>query len=163
MSAPHPVAYVVDSEPREAAARLLPGRVAVAVVDVPEDPYDLTPRAFVVADVIDGQDTARAALLAAVRGVPLVVRVALPVWEHLAYLEELGRVADVRPAPVDGASLLTPEQRALLQQLAAGHTVETAAARLGWSRRTATRRLTAAKDALGVATTAEALNAVGAS
>lgn len=44
---------------------------------------------------------------------------------------------------------LTPDERALLRELALGVTDEVAAARLGWSSRTLRRRLRSAMDKLG--------------
>jgi DNA-binding NarL/FixJ family response regulator len=57
-----------------------------------------------------------------------------------------------------GARLpLEPEQRRALELLAGGATLAEAGAALGWSPRTIGRRLAAARVALGVATTAEAV------
>jgi len=72
-----------------------------------------------------------------------------------AFLDQLARVADVQasaaPAP------LTDEQRALLRLLADGRSIAEAAEAVGLSRRTAHRRLDAARRALGVETGTEAI------
>ncbi len=60
--------------------------------------------------------------------------------------------------PAGGASpSLLPEQRALLDRLAAGETIAAAAAAEYLSLRTANRRIAQARDALGVRTTREAV------
>jgi DNA-binding NarL/FixJ family response regulator len=144
----------------EAARRVLAKRQMVDLGALPDEPFDL--RGAGVAAIGDVADEAsiRSSLLAAARGAPLVVRVSLPPGELLAYLDDLARLADVRlAAPVTGERL-TADKVALLRELAAGRTVNGAAERLGWSRRTATRRLSDAKDRLGVATTAEALQSL---
>jgi DNA-binding NarL/FixJ family response regulator len=110
----------------------------------------------VVADNAD----AEAALLAAVSGSGLVVDATAPrdVIDRLCSdLRTLGPVEHrlarrVRPA-------LTREQRELLALLAEGLSLGEAADRLHLSRRTADRRLAAARAALGVATTVEAVAA----
>jgi DNA-binding CsgD family transcriptional regulator len=75
--------------------------------------------------------------------------------------DDLRRLGDldhrVGPSPVPGLSL---EQRALLAQLLAGATLGQAARTLHLSRRTADRRLAAARTALGARSTAEALRIV---
>ena len=65
-----------------------------------------------------------------------------------------------RPAQPDAAAALTADQRSLLMLLAEGLSVAEAAQRMFLSLRTAERRLSAARKALGVATTAEAIEAL---
>jgi DNA-binding CsgD family transcriptional regulator len=72
-------------------------------------------------------------------------------------LRRLGRVDAVRLEPVALAAELTPEGLRLLGLLVEGLSLGEAAGSLHLSRRTADRRLAAARRALGAATTAEAL------
>lgn len=112
-----------------------------------------------VGRVRTAEDAARA-VLAAVGGARLVVAAEADrevVDQLLDDLRRLGKV-DHRigepPRPV-----LTEDQRALLAHLLSGATLGEAARRLHLSRRTADRRLAAAREALGAGTTAEALRA----
>ncbi len=107
--------------------------------------------------VADAEDAA-AALLAAVGGAGLVVHAVAEreIVDRLCEdLRRLGRLehrldADVRPR-------LTREEQTLLDLLLDGQTLGEAAATVGLARRTADRRLAAARAKLGVRTTAEAL------
>jgi DNA-binding NarL/FixJ family response regulator len=72
-------------------------------------------------------------------------------------LRRLGRVDAVRLEPMAVAVALTPEGLRLLGLLVEGLSLGEAAGSLHLSRRTADRRLAAARRALGAATTAEAL------
>src|SRR3954447_3586596 len=99
------------------------------------------------------------ALRAAVGGAGLVIIAATSRETSDRLIDDLRRLgpvehvtADVAPAPAVDA-----EQRRLLALLAEGLTLGEAAAELGLSRRTADRRLDAARQVLGVARTAEAL------
>ncbi len=65
-----------------------------------------------------------------------------------------------RVSTVEQAGVLSGEQRELLRLVAAGLPLGEAARRLNLSRRTADRRLSAARRALGVGTTTEAVLAV---
>jgi DNA-binding NarL/FixJ family response regulator len=67
-----------------------------------------------------------------------------------ALLDDIARIADVREAGV-----LTPDERAVVDGLVEGRTLTEVARSLGMSRRTATRRLAAAKVAFGASTTME--------
>lgn len=117
----------------------------------------------VCAGVVADERDAAAALLAAVSGSGVVVdaRAERDVVDRLcADLRTLGPCEHrlerrARPA-------LTREQRELLALLADGLALGEAAARLHLSRRTADRRLAAARAALGAATTAEAVRAFAA-
>jgi DNA-binding CsgD family transcriptional regulator len=105
-------------------------------------------------------DDAARAVLAAVRGADLVVAAAAPreVIDQLCDdLRRLGEVDHRVGGPA--APTLTGEQRDLLARLLAGATLGDAARALHISRRTADRRLAAARTALGARTTAEALRA----
>lgn len=99
-----------------------------------------------------------AAVLAAVRGAALVVdaRVDRSVVEGLCdELRRLGRVE--RRAPEAGWVPLAADERRLLDLLAGGATLGEAAGRLHLSRRSADRRVAAARDRLGVPTVAAAV------
>lgn len=110
-----------------------------------------------VGSVHSAEDAARA-VLAAVAGARLVVDadaerdVVDQMCDDLRRLGELDH--RVEPAPATG---LTAEQRALLARLLGGATLGEAARALHISRRTADRRLAAARQVLGAETTAGAL------
>lgn len=120
--------------------------------------------ARIVADVvchggIETEQDARAALTAALAGAGIVAIASASREIVDGFIDDLRRLgpvdhvtADLEPAP----SLL-PEHRALLALLAEGLTLGEAAAELGLPRRTADRRLAAARAILGVERTAEAL------
>lgn len=107
--------------------------------------------------LVTDEESAQRAALAALGGadVLLCLRAEEAIADRL--LGDLERLGMVRTEP----SALTPDQRALLTRLQAGQPLGTAAAALHLSRRTADRRLAAARAALGVRTTAEALVAAG--
>ena len=114
--------------------------------------------AEVCAGVVADADDAAAAVLAAVSGRGIVVdgRAGRDVLDRLCSdLRTLGpldhRLERRRRPP------LTREQRELLAALQEGASLGEAAARLHLSRRTADRRLAAARAARGAATTAEAV------
>jgi DNA-binding NarL/FixJ family response regulator len=73
--------------------------------------------------------------------------------------QDLSRLGDATTPAVTGTAktLLDPQSYVLLQALAAGTTLAAAARSLSISRRTADRRLAAARAQLNVTTTAEAL------
>jgi len=133
---------------------------------VPDDPWDLAPARVVLAGPVRTEDDARAALLGAVRGAGLLVHVdrAAP-WAgtFLADLARLTAPPPAEPAPAGhaaapaGAAPLTAEQRQILDLLAGGASIAQAARQLFWSLRTANRRVAAARDALGVTSTQEAV------
>lgn len=160
MSRRRPIVYVVDGDPIASARSWLPGYEVTDPPALIEAPFDLATGATVVAMVIDSADAARRAVLAATRGITVVAKITLTAHAHLELLDDLSRVADVRLATSSAWEQLTDDQRRIIAALAAGWTVEIAAGQLGWSRRTATRRLGEAKRALGVASTAEAVRAM---
>src|SRR4051794_9602829 len=131
--------------------------------DLPATPWDLTTRRSVAVGTITDAATAGAAMLALVRGVGLAVWIDIDGDARHDLLEDLHRAGDVQPAhdaPAsadDALGRLTREERALVTELANGRSVAEAARNLGLSRRTAHRRLSDARLALGVATTAEIL------
>jgi DNA-binding NarL/FixJ family response regulator len=112
--------------------------------------------------VLDRRDAA-AAVLAGARGAGVVAAVGPTPGLVERVFEDLSRLGTVRTSaatePVHGASatLLDRESINLLEALALGQTLEAAARSLSISRRTADRRLAAARRRLGVTTTAAAL------
>lgn len=110
---------------------------------------------------IRNADDARRALLAAVSGAGLVVRLSAGrelIDRFLDDLRRLGPVRVISDSPA-GGTRLTDGQRAILGLMAEGLTVREAAASLGIARSTAGRRLAAARLALGVETSAAAIAA----
>jgi DNA-binding CsgD family transcriptional regulator len=107
---------------------------------------------------VTGLDDAGRAVLAALRGVHLVIDAAAPREVIDQLCDDLRRIGDVdhRIGP-SSRPVLSAEQRALLGQLLGGATLGQAARALHLSRRTADRRLAATRAALGARTTAEAL------
>ncbi len=103
-------------------------------------------------------DDAAHAVLAAVAGARLAVEADAPrdVVDQLC--DDLRRIGELdhRIGP-SGAATLTDDERSLLALLLAGATLGEAARTLHISRRSVDRRLAAARSALGVQTTAEAL------
>lgn len=102
---------------------------------------------------------AEAALLIALGGEGLVVHARAPrdVIDRLVDdLRRLGPV-DHRIGEPDAAPAIPQEARAILGLLAEGHSLGEAASILGLSRRTADRRLSEGRQALGVERTTEAI------
>jgi DNA-binding NarL/FixJ family response regulator len=115
---------------------------------LPDEPFSL--RGLRTCGVVRDEQDRDAVLLALARGADVVIAIELPATARAALLDDIGRVADVREA-----GLLTAEERAVVAGLIEGRTLTDVARSLGMSRRTATRRLTAAKVAFGAATTME--------
>jgi hypothetical protein len=132
------------------------GWTSIELSQLPAEPFEQRGRQMVATVTVSDQKSATAALLAAARGVALVVTVTLAGEEGDRFLDDLARVAKVRPT-LTPAVQLGAEHVALLDALVEGLTVTEAGERLGWSRRTATRRLAEARERLGAFTTAEAL------
>jgi DNA-binding NarL/FixJ family response regulator len=150
----------VEDDPTLAVVRLAPDREVIdAVPD--EGSWDLHSEGLVWPVTVSEQAQCPAVLEAVVRGVAVVVRVVEPMSVSTAarFVDELHRAAGTgspvtSPAP---GERLTDEQRRLLGALADGATLAAAAAALGMSVRTASRRLAEARAALGCRTTAEAV------
>jgi DNA-binding NarL/FixJ family response regulator len=108
--------------------------------------------------VRDAGDAAEA-LLAAVAGAGLVVHAQAERDVIDRFVDDLRRFGPVdhRTAEPDPGPDLSTDERQLLDCLAEGKTLGEAAAALHLSRRTADRRLAAARDKLGTTTTAEAV------
>jgi DNA-binding NarL/FixJ family response regulator len=103
-------------------------------------------------------DTAVRAVLTAVHGAPVVVLADAPreVVDRLCDdLRRLGEVVHLIDPPVE--PMLSPTERELLAALLAGCSLGEAAEALHLSRRTADRRLVAARRALGVTSTPAAV------
>lgn len=134
-----------------------PGWTVVDLADLPPAPFDLTAARLAVHAALSPAN-ATGLLLAAARGVAVAVTTDASSDDAAAFLDDLGRVAEI--APVSPSSPpLSADQRALLTALVAGASIGDAAAALGMSRRTATRRLADARTALGATTTAQAVAA----
>ncbi|GIF13513.1 LuxR family transcriptional regulator [Actinoplanes teichomyceticus] len=107
----------------------------------------------------DDTDSVRLAVLAAARGAGVVVICDAESAAGRALLDDLARIGPVHHG-ADGAdpvASLIPEQRALLDRLAAGDTIAAAAAAEFLSLRTANRRIAEARALFGVRTTREAV------
>lgn len=110
-------------------------------------------------------DTAQLAVHAAARGAGVVAIADITSDVGRVLLADLGRLGPVMRDPdadADGggrveAPSLLPEQRALLERLAKGETIASAAAAEYLSLRTANRRIAQARQTLGVRTTREAV------
>jgi DNA-binding CsgD family transcriptional regulator len=115
----------------------------------------------VSAGSVTDRPTAQLAVLAALAGAHLVVTAAAPrevidmLCDDLRRLGSLDHRVGAQPPGTDPP--LSAGERALLERLLAGDSLGQAAAALHLSRRTADRRLAAARRALGAATTAETL------
>ena len=128
--------------------------------ELAEPEWDVTRRRAVCAGAVREPADAAAALIAAARGAGLAVVLAAEPAVADRFLEDLRHLGPVRFGPAEAAPGLEPEQARLLGLLAEGLSLAEAATRLYVSRRTAERRLAAARRTLGVATTAEALLAL---
>lgn len=107
----------------------------------------------------DDLETAQLAVLAAARGAGVVAVCDPESAAGRALIDDLSRLGPVHRG-IDGADTianLIPEQRALLDRLAAGDTIAAAAAAEFLSLRTANRRIAEARALFGVRTTREAV------
>jgi DNA-binding NarL/FixJ family response regulator len=130
---------------------------------LPDPAWDVTGSRLVLHGRITDPDTVRLAVLAAARGAGIVAICDAESPLGRALVDDLGRLgpvgqgaepADEHPAT---AADLVPEQRALLDRLAAGDTIAAAAAAEFLSLRTANRRIAEARALFGVRTTREAV------
>ena len=105
--------------------------------------------------------SAAAALQLALRGADLLIHAVAPRFVLDRLYDDLRHVGAVSvrtaAAGLGAAAALDEEARAILELIAQGMTVPEAAAALHLSLRTANRRLAAARKALGVTTTIEAI------
>ena len=124
---------------------------------LPDEPWDLTRRRIACAGRVASQADLEDALVAAARGASLVVEGPVPAELFAPLAEDLRRLGVVEHRRSNG---LDAQQRRILTLLGEGLSVREAAAQLFISRRTADRRLAAARAALGVGTNNEAVVAV---
>jgi DNA-binding CsgD family transcriptional regulator len=124
---------------------------------LPDEPWDLARRHIACAGRITTRTDLEDALLAAARGASLVVEGPVPAELSAPLVEDLRRLGVVEHRCSDG---LDVEQRRILTLLGEGFSVREAADQLFISRRTADRRLAAARAELGVGTNNEAVVAV---
>jgi DNA-binding NarL/FixJ family response regulator len=150
---------VAAAEPERA------GRLILRGFDLPARTWDVSAERWACIGGVDGEEAARAALVAVVRGASVVVCVEkAPPQVAAQFVEDLVRLNTVeqhRPALADPLARLDAEQRRLLELLAEGRSLGDAAEALHISRRTADRRLAEARRALGARTTAEAILLAG--
>ena len=169
-AAPHLLVAAPQLVRATAAALRSDGWTVLEGFSLPDEPWDVSAGRVVCCGPVSSPADAGAALLCAARGARLVVAVTealLPsVYDDLrrsggveyAAAASAGTgAAGTRAAGTPTAGLLTDDQVVLLTLLAAGHSLTESAQQLFLSQRTAERRLAAARDALGAASTAEAL------
>ncbi|WP_421118265.1 helix-turn-helix domain-containing protein [Aquihabitans daechungensis] len=121
--------------------------------DLPAEPWDVSASRLLCVGSVDDGEAAQAAITALTRGAGLAVRVTVRGAAHHRFLDDLHKLSAPVPYEPPGTrttSELDPDQRDLLDALAAGATVTAAAAALHVSRRTANRRLAEARALLGV-------------
>jgi hypothetical protein len=147
---------VIAAEDASAAARAI-RRDAIALVDLPTEPFPLASRGLLAYSAVRSADDCEAVLVALTRGVDLVVTLEIAGSRGSAFVDDLARIADVSTRDSNPLRRLSADQVALLEALAAGRTLTDVARASGMSRRTATRRLADARAVLGAATTIEAL------
>jgi DNA-binding NarL/FixJ family response regulator len=129
---------------------------------LPDPAWDVTAARLVLHGRIGDQETLQLAVLAAARGAGIVAICDAESPLGRALVDDLTRLGPVRHGAAtengDGPSAdLVPEQRALLDRLAAGDTIAAAAAAEFLSLRTANRRIAEARTLFGVRTTREAV------
>lgn len=128
----------------------------------PVEPWDLTTSRLVVTGTVSCPSLVADVVLAAARGAGVATVVDLDTEAAKLLLTDLSRIGtvtrspDVQPNTGEGLPL-TEEQRALLERLADGESIAAAAAAEFLSLRTANRRISAARAALGVRTTRQAV------
>jgi DNA-binding NarL/FixJ family response regulator len=124
--------------------------------NLPGEAWAIARLRLVCAGRVSSTDEAATAILAAARGAGLLVSIDPSLANRAAFLDDLHRLGHVRfHSKISPSPTLTLEQRRLSELLADGFSLGEAADTLGLSRRTAARRMAAARDALGVPTTAE--------
>jgi hypothetical protein len=123
----------------------------------PDEPWDLGPARVVVVGPLPDLAAAQAALLCAVRGAGLVVGLDPAAPWAAGFRADLRSLAPAAPPAPEPADPLTADQRDMLELLAAGNSIAHAARLRFLSLRTANRRVAEAREALGVATTREAV------
>ena len=130
---------------------------------LPDPAWDVTGSRLVLHGRIVDPDTLQLAVLAAARGAGIVAVCDTESPLGRALVDDLARLGPVQqgvaeaPAGDSAVADLVPEQRALLDRLAAGDTIAAAAAAEFLSLRTANRRIAEARALFGVRTTREAV------
>jgi hypothetical protein len=132
---------------------------------LPDPSWDVTTARLVLHGRIGDQETLQLAVLAAARGAGIVAICDAESALGRALVDDLARLGPVRHGADSGAENgngdtvadLVPEQRALLDRLAAGDTIAAAASAEFLSLRTANRRIAEARALFGVRTTREAV------
>jgi len=126
---------------------------------LPDPAWDVTAAKLVLHGRIAETETLQLAVLAAARGAGIVAVCDADTPVGRALVDDLGRLGSVHLGAGDGERVaeLIPEQRALLDRLAAGDTIAAAAAAEFLSLRTANRRIAEARALFGVRTTREAV------
>jgi DNA-binding NarL/FixJ family response regulator len=128
---------------------------------LPDPAWDVTAERLVLHGRITDMHTLELAVLAAARGAGIVAVCDTDSPLGRALLDDLTRLGPVHQGvggePPDTFADLVPEQRALLDRLAAGDTIAAAAAAEFLSLRTANRRIAEARALFGVRTTREAV------
>ena len=130
---------------------------------LPDPAWDVTGTRLVLHGRITDQDTLQLAVLAAARGAGIVAVCDTETPIGRALVDDLSRLGPVQhgvagqPGARNAVAELVPEQRALLDRLAAGDTIAAAAAAEFLSLRTANRRIAEARALFGVRTTREAV------
>jgi antitoxin (DNA-binding transcriptional repressor) of toxin-antitoxin stability system len=131
---------------------------------LPDPAWDVTGNRLLLHGRVADGETLQLAVLAAARGAGIVAVCDVESALGRALIDDLSRLGTVRhgpqPEPADGGNAvadLVPEQRALLDRLAAGDTIAAAAAAEFLSLRTANRRIAEARQLFGVRTTREAV------
>jgi antitoxin (DNA-binding transcriptional repressor) of toxin-antitoxin stability system len=131
---------------------------------LPDPAWDVTGNRLVLHGRITDTETLQLAVLAAARGAGIVAICDSESPLGRALVDDLSRLGPVRQGvtvdqadPGNAVADLVPEQRALLDRLAAGDTIAAAAAAEFLSLRTANRRIAEARALFGVRTTREAV------
>jgi len=130
---------------------------------LPDPAWDVTGSRLVLHGRVGDADTLQLAVLAAARGAGIVAVCDAESQLGRALIDDLGRLGPVNQGVAEPAgdqnsvADLIPEQRALLDRLAAGDTIAAAAAAEFLSLRTANRRIAEARAMFGVRTTREAV------
>ena len=127
--------------------------------DLPTEPWDLSGARLLCLGTVGDAGGAEAAMTAVARGAGIAVAITLRGAARHRFLEDLHTLAQPirhRPTTPSPTTDLSGNQEHLLEALASGATVTSAAANLHISRRTANRLLEDARTRLGVDTNAGA-------
>lgn len=148
-----PSVHVVSSLADDGIGHLFGNGRIIRGFDLPEEPWDLGDRHWLRAGVVNDPVSAQQAMRALTRGVGLVIVLELEGDRAARFRDDLGKVANVvgSSGSVNG---LSSEHETLLDALVSGRSVSQAAQDAYLSRRSAYRRITEAREALGVDTTA---------